>query len=113
MQDILEYVKLHPMISASVITIVVGIVVLLYVYRETKVVIDIVGNAIVETEKACNTEKGQEKLDYAVAEVRKKLPKIVSIFITKSVLVSIIEFMLNFIGKAFNVNKKVDIKGNE
>ena len=113
MQEIIGYIKLHPTISIIIIAIVVLIFILLYIFRETKAVIEIVGNAIVETEKVCNTEKGQAKLDYAVKEIRARLPKIVSIFITKSVLVSLIEFMLNFIGKAFKVDKKVDIIGNE
>lgn len=63
MQEIIGYIKLHPTISIIIIAIVVLIFILLYIFRETKAVIEIVGNAIVETEKVCNTEKGQAKLD--------------------------------------------------
>lgn len=111
--ELVEYTKVHPYLSAVIGILIITVIILLYVFRQTKTVIDIVGNAIVETEKACNTEKGQEKLDMAVAMIKEKLPRILSIFITKSMLVSIIEFMLNFIGKAFKVEKKVDIIGND
>ena len=111
--ELINFTHARPILCSIIGVILVAIVVLLILFRETKQVVEIVGYAIVEAEKACNSKKGQEKLDYAVKRVQDRLPKILSIFISKYIIVSIIEFMLNFIGKAFKVNKTVDIIGNE
>lgn len=89
------------------------VIVLLVIFRESKIVIDTVGNAIVEAETKLNSEDGQKRLEYAVSLVKSKLPKFAKIFITKKMIVSIIELMLNSMNKAFKIEKNVDIKGNE
>lgn len=111
--QLIEYVKVHPYVGITIVVLIVVSLILLYVFRGTKQVIDIVGKVIIEVETSCNTEKGQQKLDMAVTKIRERLPKFISIFITKSMLVSIIEFMLNILGKAFSLEKQIDIKGNE
>lgn len=96
-----------------IVGILLLILILLFIFRQTKIVINIVGNAIVETEKKFNSEKGQAKLDHAVEIVQNKLPFFLRVIMTKYVIVSLIEYLLNFIGKAFKIDKVVDIKGNE
>ena len=97
--------------------IFIGLVIILlpiaFYFKEAKTVIDIVGNTIVEVEKACNTKQGQDKLELAVIKIRERLPRYLSMFITKSMLVSIIEFLLNILNKAFDINHTVNIKGND
>lgn len=113
MQNILN--KCLELLSNNYVSValVVIVIVLLYIFRQSKLVINIVGNAIIETEKKFNSESGQIKLDHAVETVQSKLPFILRIILTKYVIVSLIEYMLNFIGKAFKIDKEVDIKGNE
>ncbi len=93
--------------------IFIPILLIAFYFRETKFVIDLVGRTVVEVEKEFNTKKGQEKLEIAVARIRKELPPYLSIFITKSKLIDIIEFVLNIVNDAFGLDYKVDIKGNE
>lgn len=93
--------------------IIIFILILLFIFRESKIVIEIVGKAIVEAEDKLNGEEGQKKLDYAVLKVQEKLPKILKPLVTKSIIVSIIEIMLKFMNDAFKLNKEIDIKGNE
>ena len=111
--ELINIIKAKPTLAIVIGVVLLIAVILLFVFRETKYVIEIVSTAIIETEKACNSKKGQEKLDYAVAIVKSKLPKIVSIFVSKYIIVTLIEFMLNFLGKAFSLEKKIDIIGNE
>lgn len=89
------------------------VIVLLFVFKETKIVIDTVGNAIVEAETKLNSEEGQKRLEYAVKIIQDRLPRFARILITKSMIVSLIELMLNSMNKAFKIDKNVDIKGNE
>lgn len=89
------------------------VIVLIFIFKESKIVIDTVGNAIVEAETKLNSEDGQKRLEYAVSLVKSRLPKFAGIFITKKMIVSIIELMLNSMNKAFKIEKNVDIKGNE
>lgn len=96
-----------------IILIFIPILLIAFYFRETKFVIDLVGRTVVEVEKEFNTKKGQEKLEIAVARIRKELPPYLSIFITKSKLIDIIEFVLNIVNDAFGLDYKVDIKGNE
>lgn len=111
--ELINIIKTRPILAIIVCVVLLIAVILLFVFRETKYAIEIVSNAIIETEKACNSKKGQEKLDYAVTIVKSKLPKIISVFISKRIIVTLIEFMLNFLGKAFSIEKKIDIIGNE
>lgn len=111
--ELINIIKTRPILAIVVCVVLLIAVILLFVFRETKYAIEIVSNAIIETEKVCNSKKGQEKLDYAVTIVKSKLPKMISIFISKRIIVTWIEFMLNFLGKAFSVEKKIDIIGNE
>ncbi|MGL5960696.1 MAG: hypothetical protein ACRCZ0_01905 [Cetobacterium sp.] len=85
----------------------------LYIRRTSPVVKNIVSTAIIEAEKAFNGGQGQEKLEFAVIVIRSRLPRIVSVFVTKRMLVSMIEVTLNKIAKTFEINKVVDIVGNE
>lgn len=89
------------------------VIILLFIFKESKIVIDTVGNAIVEAETKLNSEDGQKRLEYAVSVVQDKLPRFAKIFITKKMIVSIIELMLNSMNKAFKIDKNIDIKGNE
>lgn len=98
----------YILVALAIIMIILAIV-----FRESKYVIKIVGEAIVEAEKKLNSESGQKRLEYAVERIEEKLPCLLKPFMTKSILVSIIEFMLNFMNDAFKTGKIVDIKGND
>lgn len=91
---------------------IIGII-LAIIFRQSKYVIKIVGEAIVEAEKKLNSESGQKRLEYAVERIEEQLPYLLKPFMTKRILVSIIEFMLNFMNDAFKTGKIVDIKGND
>ena len=106
---------LSALTTQDYVTLGLGVlvIVLLFIFRESKIVIDTIGNAIVEAETKLNSEDGQKRLDYAVTLVQNKLPTFAKIFITKKMIVSLIELMLNSMNKAFKIDKTVDIKGNE
>lgn len=89
------------------------IIVLVIVFRESKYVIKLVGDSIVQAEKQLNSEDGQKRLEFAVTQVQQKLPVILKPFVTKYMIVSMIETMLNFMNDAFKLGKTIDIKGNE
>lgn len=96
--------------------IIIGAILLLGIalyFKESKIVIDLVGKTVIEVEQELNGAKGQEKLELAVTKIREKLPSYISIFITKGRLIDLIEFMLGIINNAFGINYKPDIKGNE
>lgn len=95
------------------VLISVLVVLLCLYYRDSKIVISLVSQAIIDVERELNTKKGQDKLDEVVVRVRQSLPYYISIFITKSKLIDIIEFMFSILNKAFKLNRDIDIKGNE
>ncbi|MGL6130232.1 MAG: hypothetical protein ACRCZ9_01290 [Fusobacteriaceae bacterium] len=66
-----------------------------------------------ETERVFNSGQGQEKLEFATMVIKSKLPSIASVFVTKRMIVSMIETTLNKVAKTFEVDKIVDIVGNE
>lgn len=95
------------------VALAIIMIILAVVFRESKYVIKIVGEAIVEAEKKLNSESGQKRLEYAVERIEDQLPYLLKPFMTKRILVSIIEFMLNFMNDAFKTGKTIDIKGND
>ncbi|MGL6167459.1 MAG: hypothetical protein ACRC0Y_04130 [Fusobacteriaceae bacterium] len=97
-----------------VILVAVGITLIgLYVKRTSPIVKEIITNAILEAERLFNSGEGQKKLDFAVTVIRLRLPKVLGLFITKSMLVSMIEIILNKISHTFELKTKVDIIGND
>lgn len=87
--------------------------VLAFYFRNVKIVVSIVSNTIIKVEKELNTATGQAKLESAVSQIESQLPSYLSLFITKSNLVSLIEFMLNIISKGFGIDYEADIIGND
>lgn len=101
------------MVDYIMVFVAIIVVILFIIYRQSKYVIKIVGEAIVEAEKRLNSESGQKRLEYAVEKIEEQLPYILKPLMTKRILVSIIEFMLNFMNDAFKTGNTVDIKGND
>ena len=52
-------------------------------------------------------------MENVVTVVKQKLPKFVSIFVTRKMIVDIVEESLNFVSTMYDLKHKVDIKGNE
>lgn len=84
-----------------------------FYFKESKFVINLIGQTIVEIERDLNGKDGQQKLEEATKRIREKLPPYLSLFFTKAMIVNMIEFMLNVINKGFGLDYKVDVKGNE
>lgn len=99
-----------PVIIASMFLVLLLCV---YFFREKKIVKQIIVNAICEAEIKFNSGEGQKKLDYAVSYIKGKLPRYLSFLISKSILVTLIEHLLNKGLQMVDVDKTVDIKGNE
>lgn len=98
----------------------IGVVVLLilllcffYYKKESKIVREIMINAILSAEKNFNSGEGQKKLEYAVTVIKSKLPVILKPIFTKFVLVTCIEKLLNSVSNIWDLDTSVDIKGNE
>ncbi|MGL5049888.1 MAG: hypothetical protein ACRC6E_04555 [Fusobacteriaceae bacterium] len=97
-----------------VVLVVVGITLIgLYAKRTSPIVKEVITNAILEAERLFNGGEGQKKLEFAVTIIRLRLPKVLGLFITKSMLVSMIEIILNKISHTFELKTKVDIMGND
>lgn len=113
MEKIINY--LNSLTTQDYIGLALGllVIILLFIFKEAKIVVEVVGKAVVEAETTLNGEEGQKKLDYAVQKVQELLPKPIKAFVTKSLIVTIIEVMLKFMNDAFKLNKNIDIKGNE
>lgn len=111
--EFLEFIKQIDKTSWIIISAVVFICGILYVKRSSDTVKTIVLNAINESEERFNSGEGQAKLDFAVETVRGGLPFILRIFMTKAMIISIIEGLLNTISFTFSLDKKVDIIGND
>lgn len=97
--------------TASIVIIVLAILFLIFMYSKKQYNIFI--EAIRKAEQSLNSGEGQKKLDYAVNYIQSKLPKILRIFFTKKLIVSIIEYLLNKGLQHMGSEEKVDIKGNE
>lgn len=69
--------------------------------------------AIQEAERIFNSGEGQQKLEYAVEFIKSKTPIYLKPFITKKLIVSIIEWLLNKGADAIGMEEDIDIKGNE
>lgn len=111
--EILNFLKSIDIGSWVILITLVLIVIGLYVKRSSLYVKEIVANAIIEAEKHFNSGQGQLKLQFAVTKIRASLPLILRVFITHSMLVNMIEATLNKISCTFELNRKVDIIGNE
>lgn len=111
--EILEFIKNIDKSSWIILGCFSLFLVIIYIKRSSDIVKKIVLEAINEAECKFNSGEGQQKLDFAVDCIKIKLPFILGIFLTKNSLVSIIEGLLNTVSHTFNLNKQVDIKGND
>lgn len=111
--EFLEFFKNMDKTSWIILGVFILFLVVLYVKKSSDIVKKIVLEAITEAECKFNSGEGQQKLEFAVECIRGNLPFIFRLFLTKSTLVSIIEGLLNTISHTFNLDKQVDIKGNE
>jgi len=113
METVLEYIKNLDTGSYIIVIALLVILVMLYLFRKTPVVMNIILEAMEWVENEQNSEKGKAKRDLAIKIIRAKLPKILQFLITDSLLITIIEMVLNNGAKMFGVNKTIDIEGNE
>lgn len=111
--ELLNFLKSVDIGSWVILITLVLIVIGLYIKRSSPYVKEIVTNAIIEAEKHFNSGEGQLKLQFAVTKIRESLPLILRVFITHSMLVGMIESTLNKISCTFELDRKVDIIGNE
>lgn len=86
---------------------------LLYLNKGIPFVRELIESVVIEAEKEFNSGEGQLKLNYAIDKLRAKLPSVLRIFVSRSVLVTLIENALNKLSKTFDLEKEVDIKGND
>lgn len=111
--EVINTLKSIDLVSWVILFTLLMIVIGLYIKRSSPYVKDIVTNAIIEAEKHFNSGEGQLKLKFAVTKIRESLPLILRVFITHRMLVTMIETTLNKISDSFELDKKVDIIGNE
>lgn len=111
--EFLEFIKNMDRTSWIILGVVTLLFAILYIKRSSDTVKKIVLEAICEAECKFNSGEGQQKLEFAVECIRGNLPFIIRLFLTKSTLVTIIEGLLNTISHTFNLDKNVDIKGND
>ncbi len=111
--EFLEFIKNMDRTSWIILGVVTLIFSILYIKRSSDIVKKIILEAICEAEGKFNSGEGQQKLEFAVECIRGNLPFIIRLFLTKSTLVTIIEGLLNTISHTFNLDKNVDIKGND
>lgn len=109
MTTLMNFFQANSTEIISIIIVVIGII----VFKESKMVKQIVLDAVVSAETNLNSEGGQAKLENVVTVVKQKLPKFVSIFVTRKMIVDIVEESLNFVSTMYDLKHKVDIKGNE
>lgn len=95
--------------SIIIIVLVVILLIVLFIKKQYNIFIEAIRNS----ETALNSQKGQEKLDYAVKYVQDKLPIILRLVMTKKAIVNIIEYLLNKGLQYMGSEEKIDIKGNE
>ncbi|MGL6185549.1 MAG: hypothetical protein ACRC1T_09255 [Clostridium chrysemydis] len=111
--EFILFLKNIDTISYITIFTLIMICIGLYIKRKSPFIKEIVENAIIEAEKKFNSGEGQEKLKYATERVRERVPIIFKIFITHRMTVTIIESTLNKISHTFDIDRKIDIIGNE
>lgn len=109
MTTLMNFFQANSTEIISIIIVIIGII----VFKESKMVKQIVLDAVVSAEANLNSEGGQAKLENVVTVVKQKLPKFVSIFVTRKMIVDIVEESLNFVSTMYDLKHKVDIKGNE
>lgn len=109
----IDYIKSldNASIGLILLFIIMGIVV--FVKRESKVVQRIVLDVVLEAERKFNTKEGQLKLEYAVRQLKLKVPTVLRFLITKHMLVTLIEYVLNKFAYIMRVEATVDIIGND
>lgn len=109
----MEILKNVDILSWVIIFTLMMVVIGLYIKRASPYVKDIITNAIIEAENHFNSGEGQQKLHFAVTIIKSRLPVVLRVFITRRMLVTMIEVTLNKISSSFELEKVVDIKGNE
>lgn len=112
-QDIVEFFQQFDKTSVVILLVCVIILVIFYIKRNSKNIRDIVNNALIETETYLNSSEGQRKIENGITIAKFKLPFIVKLFITKRVVITIIEIIMNKISLIFRTGKEIDIIGNE
>lgn len=108
-QQIIEYFKSLDTLSIVMIVCVLILIVGMFIKKQYGIFIE----AIRKAEVSLNSGEGQKKLEYAVSYIQNKLPKLLKPFLTKKIIVSIIESLLNKGLQHMGSNDKIDIKGNE
>lgn len=95
--------------------VILGIIlfVIAIFYREKNIVKKAVYNGIVLAEKKFNSGEGQQKLEFATDYVKQQLPTWLRFLVTKKLIVTIIEFVLDKTSDIFQLDYDVDIIGNE
>lgn len=111
--EVISFLKSIDTISYITIFTIIMVCLGLYIKRKSPMIKEIVETAIIEAENKFNSGEGQEKLKYATSKIRERVPTIFKVFITHSIAVTIIEDTLNKISNTFDIDKKVDIIGNE
>lgn len=107
---VLKYINsITFMVGVASVLVLIG----LYVKRSSPIVKTIVTNAIIDAEQKFNSGEGQQKLQYATIAIQAGLPFILKFFFSKRMIVTIIESTLNKVSDVFELDKKVDIIGNE
>lgn len=108
-EQIITYLKSLDKISIILIILFIIFLIFMFVKKQYKISIE----AIRKAETLLNSGEGQKKLDYAVNYIQLKLPIILKPFMTKKLIVSIIEYLLNKGLQHMGSKDTVDIKGNE
>lgn len=103
----------NPIYMWIAIGIIVILIVLAIIFKEKNIVKKAIYNGIVLAEKEFNSGEGQQKLEFATNYVKEQLPKWLRFIITKKLIVTIIEFVLNKTSDIFQLDYDVDIIGNE
>lgn len=108
-QQIVNYLKSLDKLSIIIIVIFIMFLIFLFIKKQYKIFIE----AIIKAETMLNSGDGQKKLEYAVHYIQSKLPIILKPFMTKKLIVTIIEYLLNKGLQHMGSDNKIDIKGNE
>lgn len=107
METIVNFVQNNWGVILTVLSVLV--LILLMIKKQYSVFIDV----ILDVEKKLNSESGQKKLDMAVVSIQSELPAFLKVFITKKLIVTIIEYILNGALKHLKHGGQVDIIGND
>lgn len=111
--QIKEMIISNPVLMWISIGIIVFVVIMAFVFKEKKLVKKAIYNGIVLAEKEFNSGEGQKKLEFATNYVKEQLPSWLRFIITKKLIITIIEFVLNKTSDIFQLEYDVDIIGNE